>query len=111
MIFEPAAIKVSVGDTIHFKATDLAHNSASITGMIPSGAEAWAGSMSRDISVTLNTEGVYVYQCDPHVVMAMVGVIQVGEAVNMEEIEVAAKEMKGSFAMNQQRLEQYLGQL
>jgi pseudoazurin len=111
MIFEPAAIKVSVGDTVHFKATDLAHNSASIAGMIPSGAKAWAGSLSRDISVTLNTEGVYVYQCDPHVVMAMVGVIQVGEAVNIEEIEVAAKEMEGSFAMNQQRLEQYLGQL
>ena len=27
MVFEPAVIKVSVGDTIHFKATDAAHNS------------------------------------------------------------------------------------
>ena len=30
MIFEPAVIKVSVGDTIHFKATDAAHNSLSL---------------------------------------------------------------------------------
>ena len=30
MIFEPAVIKVSVGDTIHFKATDMSHNSASV---------------------------------------------------------------------------------
>lgn len=111
MIFEPAAIKVSVGDTIHFKAIDLAHNSASIEGMIPDGAAAWAGDLSKDISVTLDTEGVYVYQCDPHVVMAMVGVIQVGEALNMKEIESAAGKMKGSFVMNQQRLEQYLTQL
>ena len=111
MIFEPAVIKVSVGDTVHFKATDLAHNSTSVAGMVPDGADSWAGQMSQDISVTLNTEGVYVYQCDPHVVMAMVGVIQVGEAVNMSEIEESAKNMKASFAMNTQRLEQYLSAL
>ena len=111
MIFEPAVIKVSVGDTVHFKATDLAHNSASIAGMIPDGADSWAGQLSQDISVTLDKEGVYVYQCDPHVVMAMVGIIQVGDPVNMSEIEEAAQNMKASFAMNTQRLEQYLSAL
>ena len=35
MVFKPAVLKVSIGDTIHFKATDLAHNSASIDGMVP----------------------------------------------------------------------------
>ena len=30
------------------------------------------GGMNQDISVTLNKEGVYVYQCDPHAMMAMV---------------------------------------
>ena len=35
MVFEPAVLKVSKGDTIHFKAVDLSHNSASIEGMIP----------------------------------------------------------------------------
>ena len=111
MVFEPAVIKVSVGDTIHFKATDLAHNSASIKGMIPSGADVWAGDLSQDISVTLDTEGVYVYQCDPHVVMAMVGVIQVGDAVNIQEIEQEAERLKSTFAMNRERLEQYLSAL
>ena len=74
MIFEPAVIKVSKGDTIHFKAIDMSHNSASIDGMLPDGAESWIGQMNMDISVTLDTEGVYVYQCDPHVMMAMIGV-------------------------------------
>ena len=32
MIFEPSVIKVSKGDTIHFKATDMSHNSASVEG-------------------------------------------------------------------------------
>jgi len=35
MIFEPAVLKVSVGDTIHFKAVDMSHNSAVIDGMLP----------------------------------------------------------------------------
>ena len=39
MIFEPAVLKVSVGDTIHFKASDMSHNSASVDGMLPDGAE------------------------------------------------------------------------
>ncbi len=111
MIFEPAVIKISKGDTVHFKATDLAHNSVSINGMVPQGAETWAGALSEEISVTLDTEGVYVYQCDPHVAMAMVGVIQVGEAVNMSEIKSAADDLKANFALNGDRLDRYLEQL
>ena len=43
MIFEPAVIKVSKGDTIHFKAVDMSHNSASIDALMPPGASTWAG--------------------------------------------------------------------
>ena len=111
MIFEPAVIKVSKGDTIHFKLIDMAHNSASIDGMIPTGAAPWAGELNKDISVTLDTEGVYVYQCDPHVMMAMIGVIQVGEAVNINEIKEASKNLKASFVMNSERIDSYLSQL
>ena len=111
MIFEPAVLKVSLGDTIHFKATDAAHNSVSMDGMIPSGGADWAGKLSQDISVVLDTEGVYVYQCDPHVMMAMIGVIQVGEAVNLEDIIMAAADKKSAFMMNSARLDNYLSQL
>ena len=111
MIFEPAVLKVSLGDTIHFKATDAAHNSVSMDGMIPSGGADWAGKLSQDISVVLDSEGVYVYQCDPHVMMAMIGVIQVGEAVNLEDIKMAAADKKSAFMMNSDRLDNYLSQL
>lgn len=111
MIFEPAVIKVSKGDTIHFKAVDVSHNSATIEGMIPTGASAWAGQINMDVSVTLDTEGVYVYQCDPHVMMAMIGVIQVGEAVNMNEVKEASKKLKSTFVMNAERIDSYLNQL
>ena len=111
MVFDPPVIKVSVGDTIHFKSTDLNHNSASVAGMIPDGADSWAGMLSQDISVTLDTEGVYVYQCDPHVLMAMVGVIQVGEATNLDSIKSAAASKKSTFIMSADRLDNYLSQL
>tara|TARA_E500000178_G_C16866791_1_gene682345 strand:+ start:169 stop:756 length:588 start_codon:yes stop_codon:yes gene_type:complete len=111
MIFEPAVIKVSVGDTIHFKATDMSHNSASVQGMVPNGASAWAGSMNQDVSVTLDTEGVYVYQCDPHAMMAMIGVIQVGDAVNINEIKQASENYRATFVMNADRIDNYLNQL
>ena len=54
MVFEPAVLSVNVGDTIKFEATDMAHNSASVPGMIPAGAKPWMGRMSQDISVTLD---------------------------------------------------------
>ena len=111
MIFEPAVIKVSKGDTIHFKATDMSHNSASIDGMLPEGALPWSGQMNTDISVTLETEGVYVYQCDPHVMMAMIGVIQVGEATNLKDVKEATSNLKASFVMNAERIDNYLNQL
>ena len=111
MVFDPPVIKVSVGDTIHFKATDLSHNSASIQDMIPAGASDWAGALNEDVSIKLESEGVYVYQCDPHLVMAMVGVIQVGAATNLEEIKRAARTMKATFAMNAERLETYISRL
>ena len=111
MIFEPAVLKVSKGDTIHFKATDMSHNSASIDGMLPDGAAAWAGAMNTDISVTLDTEGIYVYQCDPHAMMAMIGVIQVGEATNMDAIKQASNTYKSTFVMNTNRIDDYLNQL
>jgi len=111
MIFEPAVIKVSKGDTIHFKATNVSHNSETLPGMIPAGAEGWMGALNQDISVTIDSEGVYVYQCNPHAMLAMVGVIQVGEAVNLADVKAAAQSMKSTFVSNSDRLDGYLAQL
>jgi pseudoazurin len=80
-------------------------------GMIPQGAESWQGQLSQDLSVTLDSEGVYVYQCDPHLMMAMIGVIQVGNAVNLDEVKKAAVNQRSRFIMNSDRLDNYLSQL
>ena len=111
MVFDPAVIKVSPGDTLNFEVTDMAHNSTSIANMIPSGSKGWVGQMNQNFSVTLDAEGIYVYQCDPHLMMAMVGIIQVGDAVNLEEIKKNSENLKKNFAMNSDRLDSYLSQL
>ena len=111
MVFEPAVIKISKGDTVNFVATDMSHNSASLDGMIPAGADSWNGALSQDISITFTEEGVYVYQCTPHAMMAMVGVIQVGEAVNLDTVKAEASQKKSIFVSNTDRLDEYLSQL
>jgi len=111
MVFEPAVIKISKGDTVNFVATDMSHNSASLDGMIPAGANSWNGALSQDISITFTEEGVYVYQCTPHAMMAMVGVIQVGEAVNLDAVKAEASQKKSIFVSNTDRLDEYLSRL
>ena len=112
MVFEPAVLNVEVGDTVTFKATDMAHNSASVSGMIPEGANAWNGAMSQDVTVTVNKAGIYVYQCTPHSMMAMVGVIQAGgSSANMTSIQAKLGNLKAGFVTNKERLDNYLSAL
>ena len=111
MVFEPPLLKINAGDTVTFKATDAAHNSASIPGMIPNGASSWNGELSRDISVTFDVPGIYGYQCTPHAMMALVGVIQVdNNTENLDAVKIAASTFKTTFVMNQSRLDDLLSE-
>ena len=112
MVFEPAVLKIELGDSVTFVATDLAHNSASIEGMIPDGAVRWSGKLSEDVTVTFDKTGVYVYECTPHAMMAMVGVINVGNSrENLQSVKVAAADKKSAFVANKDRLDIYLSLL
>ena len=112
MVFEPAVLKILPGDSVTFEATDAAHNSVSISGMIPEGAEEWNGGLSKDITVTFNVEGIYAYQCTPHAMMAMVGIIEVGNNQNnLEKIKTIASATKSTFVMNADRLDNYISSL
>ena len=103
MVFEPAFLKVDVGDTVVFKpAQPGGHNSQST--FVPDGAENWTSGPDQELKVEMTVEGVYLYVCQPHVVMGMSGVIQVGEAVNLEAAKAAAATTAGGFMMNKDRL-------
>ena len=108
MVFEPGFVKAAKGDTVKFIKTDPSHNSSSF--FTPKGASAWKGKMDEEIVVKLEAEGIYMYQCDPHKPMAMVGVVQVGKAVNLEDAKKEAATYSSSLPMNKDRLSKYLDQ-
>ncbi|MCA2007373.1 pseudoazurin [Tritonibacter mobilis] len=87
MVFEPAYVKAMPGDVIHFIATDKGHNVESIKGMLPEGVERFKSKFNVDYELTVDAEGLYGLKCTPHYGMGMVALIQVGEAVNLEEAQ------------------------
>lgn len=84
MVFEPAFLQVEVGDSVTFVPTDKGHDAVSIKGMIPDGAEPFAGKMNQEITVVFDTPGVYGVKCAPHYGMGMVALIAAGEPTNLE---------------------------
>ena len=111
MVFDPPFIKANVGDTVTFLPTDMLHNSQSVPGLIPSSASSWNGAMNEKITVELNAEGVYVYQCTPHIALGMIGVIQVGNPTNIDDIRNSVSSLESMIVMNKERVQQYLSQV
>ncbi|NQZ32757.1 MAG: pseudoazurin [Oceanospirillaceae bacterium] len=109
MVFEPAVLKVAVGDTVTFIATQPEHDSISV--VTPEGANQWHGKRGETVTVTINKEGVYLYKCAPHFYFAMVGIIQAGKANNLLALKAEADTMSAKFVVNQDRLNQYLAHI
>ncbi len=78
MVFEPDALRVVPGDTVKFIPTDKGHNAMNVKGMIPDGADAFNGKISKEIEVTFDKEGYYGVECQPHYAMGMVMTVAVG---------------------------------
>lgn len=109
MTFSPAFLKAAKGDTVRFTAKDKGHN----VGMhvAPKGVPLFKGKIDEEITLKLDTEGVYVYDCDPHMALAMVGVIQVGEAANLEDAKKEADSLAKKFFANKDRLTKLMTQI
>ena len=88
--FNPMHLFIKPGDTVKWTNMTI-HNSESMEGLIPEGAEPWKGKIGQEIAVTLDVEGVYIYKCFPHYANGMVAAIIVGEANNMVQIQANAK--------------------
>ena len=82
MTFEPAIVKIAPGDTVRFVSTDKGHNVESIEGMLPDGAQPFAGKLNEGLTVSFDKPGLYGFRCKPHYGMGMVGMVVVGEAAN-----------------------------
>ncbi|RDL43089.1 pseudoazurin [Marinomonas piezotolerans] len=109
MVFEPAFLKANVGDTVTFIPTDPGHHVQSY--LVPDGQEAWASKLNETYSITLVEEGVQLYYCPPHLVMGMVGIIQVGDAVNQAALDSAYENLRTRIALNPERVDQIVNQV
>lgn len=100
MQFDPAYLKIALGDSVKFVATDKGHNSETILGMVPEGAETWKGKINEEIIVTFDKEGIYGYKCLPHFALGMVGIIQVGDSTeNFDSAETVKLPGKAKLRM------------
>ena len=83
--YKPLVLFINPGDQVTWSNMN-GHDSQSIEGMIPEGAESWHSAMGDNYSHTFTVEGVYFYKCTPHWGTGMGGVIVVGNPTNLDAI-------------------------
>lgn len=109
MVFEPGYLKAEVGDTVTFIPSHKGHWVESRA--IPEGAEKFLSKEDEEFTITLTHEGVYVYYCPPHRTMNMTGIIQVGQALNLEAAQKEVEKIEKRTKENKGRLFEYLEQV
>ena len=88
MVYSKKVVKIDVGDTIFWKATDKGHNVEFIKGGVPEGVDKFKTKYNVDVEYTFTIPGIYAYWCTPHKNMGMIGFIVVGgDKSNLEAIK------------------------
>ncbi|MFW5451534.1 MAG: plastocyanin/azurin family copper-binding protein [Methylophagaceae bacterium] len=83
--FSPLVIFIQPGDLVAWSNMN-GHDTQSLEGLIPEGAEAWHSKLGEEYQRTFTVEGVYLYKCTPHFGTGMGGVIIVGKPTNFDAI-------------------------
>lgn len=109
MVFEPAFVRAEVGDTVRFVPETSGHYVRSLA--VPAGASNWQSSEDQAYTVTLGQPGLYFYQCPPHLMMGMIGLIQAGPAANLAAVQASMQAQKGRMYSNSQRVDALLQQV
>ena len=97
MVFEPAFIKINKGDSITFEMTDAGHNAVTVAS--PNDSIPFDTEYKPSTTVQFDTNGIYLYKCTPHAMMAMAGLIQVSDANNKDEMIKAIEKFEGTVMM------------
>ena len=78
MVYSQDIARIDVGDTITWVPTSKGHNVEFIAG--PDGWDAPRKSKNnKEVAITFDTPGVYLYQCTPHKSMGMIAMVVVGD--------------------------------
>ena len=88
-VFSTKIVKVDVGDTVFWKATNKGHNVEFIMkGGVPEGVEKFKSKRGKDTEYTFSISGIYAYWCSPHKAAGMIGFVIVGHDLsNLDSIK------------------------
>ena len=90
MVYSEDNARIDVGDTITWLPTSKGHNVEFIAG--PDGWDAPRKSkLGKEVEMTFDTPGVYLYQCSPHKTMGMIAIVVVGDGDN----DISKAKVKG----------------
>ena len=88
MVYSKKIVKIDVGDTVFWKATDKGHNVEFIKGGTPEGVKKFKSKYNKDTEYKFTIPGIYAYWCTPHKNMGMIGFVVVGDdKSNLEAIK------------------------
>jgi pseudoazurin len=103
MVYSEDIARIDVGDTITWVPTQKGHNVEFIAG--PDGWDAPKKSkLGKEVAITFDTPGVYLYQCTPHKSMGMIALVVVGDGDN----DVSGTKVRGK---SKKKLKALLGDL
>lgn len=103
MVYSEDIARIDVGDTVTWVPTSKGHNVEFIAG--PDGWDAPKKSkLSKEVAITFDTPGVYLYQCTPHKTMGMIAVVVVGDGDN----DISKAKVKGK---SKKKLKELLSEL
>ena len=72
MVFSEEIVKIDVGDTIFWEATDKGHNVEFISkNGVPEGVDKFKSKVNKDTEFTFTIPGIYAYWCTPHKTMGL----------------------------------------
>lgn len=109
MVFEPNYIHAQVGDTVTFTPTQSGHHAKSY--VVPEGSPSWSTKLNQAYTLSLENEGIHLYYCPPHLMMGMVGIIQVGKATNLEEVDKKYPRLRSKVALKPERVDAIIAKL
>jgi pseudoazurin len=106
MVYSVDVAEIDVGDTITWLPASKGHNVHFIAG--PDGWELPKKSKNnKEVAITFDTPGVYLYQCTPHASMGMIALVVVGgDTSNLDAITKA--KVRGK---SKKKLKKLLGEL
>jgi|TARA_B100001094_G_C18165482_1_gene791796 pseudoazurin len=103
MVYSQDIARIDVGETITWVPTSKGHNVQFVAG--PDGWDLPKKSKNnKEVAITFDAPGIYVYVCTPHATMGMLGVVVVGDGDN----DVSKAKVRGK---SKKKLKQLLADL